>query len=105
MRDPVDVRHSLSFVLTVVHVDVAHHGVGDQLALAGFQRIFHGGERAAEVGKRHAAPLAGSAVVACRAPVVILRQNRCAANGYSAPEFILHAIAQLELAASHFHGR
>jgi len=68
-RVTVDVEEAGGAICGGVHQDFVDHRVGNQFALAGFERVGDGGERGVEIGVRDAAAFAGAAVVAGAAAV------------------------------------
>src|SRR5207302_10235801 len=93
------------FVGVCVHLNVAHDCIGDQRAFSRLQRIFHGGERAAEIGISHAAALARTTVMTANAAVVKLSQKGGSANSESSSALLFDSLAQPYLSAAHFHRR
>jgi hypothetical protein len=84
---------------------MAHHGVGDERAVAGSNRVFDGSKRAAEIRKRAAAAFARPAIVTLEAAIVILREDRGAADRDRVAELGFDAVSKQNFSAAHFHGR
>src|SRR6266567_2065124 len=98
-------RDALRLVAGRVYVNVTDDCVRYQSAVSGLQRIFHCGEWTAEIRKRHAAALAGTAVMAGRPPIMWLREDGDASHGESSSELLLDALPQTYFSAAHLHGR
>ena len=105
LRHTIDVSHAPRLVGAAVHVHMADHGIRNERAVAGFQRVLHRGERAAEVGERAAAAFAGPAIVAGSASVVGLGHDGGAPDGERPAKLRFHPLAQTHFAAGHLHGR
>ena len=104
-RRSVEVSHAVGQARVAVDGDVRDDGVGEDLAVAGFLRVDQRGPQAREVGVRDAALLAGAAVVAGRAAVVVPGDDRRAAHGDRVAELALDGPLEVALAAVHLHRR
>src|SRR5690242_20595499 len=84
---------------------MADNRICNQRAIAGLHRVLHCREGATKVGKRAAAALARTAIVAGGASIVSLGHDGGASDGEGAPKLRLHPLPQAYFSASHLHGR
>jgi hypothetical protein len=84
---------------------VRNDRIGLDGAIADFLSVNQRRPQTRKVGMRDAAVLAGAAIVAGRAAVELLRQNRGAADGDGPAKLRLDTALEIPLAAIHRHRR
>ena len=103
--DAVDVEEAAGAIGGGVHEDFVDHGVGDEFAFAGFERVGNGGEGGVEIGVRDATAFTGAAVMARAAAVDGLCEICGAGERDGATEFCFNAFAENYFLARERHGR
>src|SRR4029077_12523708 len=68
-RDAVNVENAAGAIASCVHQEPVGHGVRNQSAISGVERVSNGGERGIEIGMCDAAAFAWTAIVAWAAAI------------------------------------
>ena len=92
LSDTMNESDATRLIAARVHIDMADDSICHQRAVPGLQRIFHCGERAAEIRKCETTAFAGTAVMTSRPAIVGLSQDCGPANRESSSELILDTL-------------
>jgi len=99
-RVAINVKNPVRAIVGRVYQDFVDHGVRNECAVSGCQRIGNSGKGRIEVGMRHAAAFARTAIVARAAAVQRPRKIRDASGRNGAAKFLPHALAEERFLAS-----